>query len=129
MIPKSIRAPMNTKPENVVSLHPYFTVRAGEFENFRSLLPQFIERTAKEERCLYYHFTVRDGEEIFCREAYAGAEGVLAHLENVGDLLGKALEISELTRLEVHGSAEELEKLKGPMGGLGPKWFVFEGGV
>ncbi len=120
---------MKTKPESVVSLHPYFKAREGRFEEFRALLPEFVARTATEERCLWYDFTTRDEAEIFCREAYVGAEGVLAHLENVGDLLGKALEISDLIRVEVHGSAVELEKLKGPMGGLNPAWFVFECGV
>ncbi|MEO0448412.1 MAG: hypothetical protein AAF191_20295, partial [Verrucomicrobiota bacterium] len=66
---------------------------------------------------------------IFCREAYAGAEGALAHLENVGALLEEALTHSELIRLEIHGSSEELEKLKGPLADLHPEWFVFETGV
>ncbi|MEM7013673.1 MAG: hypothetical protein AAF585_19555, partial [Verrucomicrobiota bacterium] len=58
-----------------------------------------------------------------------GAEGVSVHLENVGELLGKALEISDLTRLEVHGPADEIEKLKGPMGELNPQWFIHHSGV
>src|SRR5207237_10562033 len=32
---------------------------------------------------LFYEFTV-NGEEVFCREGYTDAEGLLAHLENVG---------------------------------------------
>jgi hypothetical protein len=32
---------------------------------------------------LFYEFTV-NGDEVFCREGYADAEGLLAHLENVG---------------------------------------------
>jgi len=120
---------MHTRPEDVVSLHPYFKAHEGRFEDFLALLPQFVATTATEEKCLMYDFTSRDGSEIFCREAYVGAEGVLAHLQNVGDLLGQALEISDLTRVEVHGSAKELEKLKGPMGALNPAWYVFECGV
>jgi hypothetical protein len=50
--------------------------------------------------------------------------GLLAHLENVGTLLGEMLKIADLTRVEVHGLAEELEKLKGPLAHLNPAWFV-----
>ena len=31
---------------------------------------------------------------VICREGYVSAEGVLAHLDNVGDVLGQALEVS-----------------------------------
>ena len=120
---------MNVNPADVVSLHPYFTAHEGQFETFRSMLPQFVELTSSEEKCLYYDFTTRNGNEIYCREAYVGAEGVLAHLENVGELLGKALEIADLTRVEVHGSAENLAELEEAMGALNPAWFVFECGV
>ncbi len=120
---------MSIAGASVVSIHPYFKVQAGKLEEFKALLPQFVGRTAKEEKCLYYDFSIREGEVVHCREAYEGAEGVLAHLENVGDLLGKALEISELLRLEFHGAAAELAKLKEPMKEMGPEWFEFECGV
>lgn len=118
-----------TKPEDVVSLHPYFKTHEGRFEDFRALLPQFVAKTAAEEKCLSYGFTSREGSEIFCREAYVGAGGVLAHLQNVRDLLGQALEMSDLIRVEVHGSATELDKLREPMGALNPAWFAFECGL
>jgi len=31
--------------------------------------------------------------------------------------------------VEIHGSAGEIEKLKGPMTGLKPQWFEFQCGV
>jgi len=53
----------------------------------------------------------------------------LAHLDNVGATLGEALKISKLTRLEVHGPAAEIEKLRAPMAGLNPQFFILaEGG-
>lgn len=55
---------------------------------------------------------------------------MLAHLDNVGALLKEALKIARITRLEVHGPAAELDKLRGPMGGLKPQWFTLaEGGI
>jgi len=65
----------------------------------------------------------------FCREAYIGAEGVLAHLGNVGELLGKFLELAELARLEVHGPATELEKLRAPLADLNPDFYLRETGL
>lgn len=106
-----------------VSLHPYFRVHPGKMEAFKAGLPAFVEKTAREEKNLFYEFTI-NGDEVFCREGYADAEGLLAHLENVGALLAEALKIADLTRLEVHGPAAELEKLKGPMAHLKPAWFI-----
>jgi hypothetical protein len=111
-----------------VSLHPYFKVHAGKLDAAKVLLREFVTKTATEKKVIYYEFTI-DGDEVFCREAYAGADGVQAHLTNVGAVLDQMLAISTLTRLEVHGPAAELAKLKGPLGGLKPRWFTYECGV
>ena len=110
---------------NFVSLHPYFKVHPGKLEAFRAALPAFIEKTKSEEKNLFYGFTIK-GEEIFCREGYTDAEGVLAHLDNVGALLAEAMKIADLTRVELHGPANELDKLRGPLAHLNPVWFVTE---
>ena len=91
-------------------------------------MPQFAARTQTEAKCRYYDFTI-NGDEVFCREAYDGAEGLLAHLDNVGALLGEAMKLASLTRVEIHGPAAELEKLKGPMADLKPAWFIYECGI
>ena len=53
---------------------------------------------------------------------------MLAHLDNVGALLAEALKIADITRLEVHGPAAEIDKLRGPLAGLKPQFFVLEPG-
>lgn len=115
-------------PTNVVSIHPYFKAKPGKLAEAKAMLPKFIATTSPEKLMLYYDFTL-NGEEIHCREAYVGAEGLLAHLDNVGAVLGEFLKLVDLVRVEVHGPAEELAKLKGPLAGLNPAWFVYEGGV
>lgn len=115
-------------PNNVVSLHPYFQVQPGRLEEFKVLMAAFVERTSKEKDVLYYEFTV-SGETVFCREGYAGAAGLLAHLENVGDLVQQALQISSISRLEIHGPAAELDPLRGPLADLQAQWFVREAGL
>lgn len=89
---------------------------------------EFAAKTETEEKVLCYEFTL-NGDEVFCREAYVGAEGVLEHLTNVGALLDRMLTLSDLTRLEIHGPAEELAKLRSPLGHLNPAWFTYEWGV
>ncbi len=112
----------------VVSLHPYFKAHPGKLADIKATLPAFVEKTKAEAKNLYYGFTV-NGDEIFCREAYADAEGVLAHLENVGPQLGEMLKMADLIRIELHGPASELEKLRGPLAQLNPAWFACECGV
>src|SRR5438552_15399446 len=75
------------------------------------MLPQFTARSATEKAMLLYEFSW-NGDELFCREGYPDTEGVLAHLDNVGELLAELLTMGDLTRIEVHGPATELEKLK-----------------
>jgi hypothetical protein len=108
---------------NFVSIHPYFKAHPGKLGEIKASFPKFLEKTRTEEKNLFYEFTI-SGDEVFCREGYLGAEGALAHLDNVGALLAEALTISDLTRLEIHGPAEELEKLKAPLAHLNPVWFV-----
>jgi quinol monooxygenase YgiN len=111
-----------------VSIHPYFKVHPGKLAAARALLPRFVEKTTSEPKCLYYEFTV-NGDVVFCREGYIGAEGALAHLANVGEILAEMMKISDVIRLEIHGPAEELEKLKGPLAEYKPDWFVYEAGL
>jgi len=111
-----------------VSIHPYFKVHAGQMEAARALLPKFVATTTTEPKCVYYEFT-SNADVVFCREAYTDAEGALAHLGNVGELLGEMLKLSDLVRLEIHGPAAEIEKLKGPLAEYKPDWFVYEAGL
>jgi len=115
-------------PEKVVSIHPYFKVKAGKMEEAKKLLREMVARATSEPGNLYYDFTI-NGDTVFCREAYVGADGMLKHLENIGPVLGEYLKIADVTRVEVHATAAELERLKGPLAGLKPEWFVFECGV
>lgn len=106
---------------------PYFKVHDGKLEAFKALCGQFVEKTEQEPKCLYYGFSF-DGDAAHCREGYADAAGLLAHLENVGPLLEEALKIADITRLEVHGPEAELAALREPLAGLDPRFFTLECG-
>lgn len=106
---------------------PYFEIPENKLELFKSYCERFVAKTQSEPKCLYYGFSFHENQG-HCREGYADAEGVLAHLENVGALLEEALSFSKLTKLEIHGPAEELAKLREPLAKLNPTFFVLEYG-
>ena len=106
---------------------PYFKASSGKLDAFKELCERFVAKTSSEPKCLYYGFSF-DGDQIHCREGYLDAQGVLAHLENVGALLAEALTLAELTRLEIHGPEGELAKLRGPLAQLNPQFFTLEYG-
>ncbi len=117
---------MATK-DTCCTIVPYFKVHEGKMGDFKKLCEQFVEKTSKEPKCLYYGFSF-SGDKVHCREGYEDADGALAHLENVGALLGEALKIADMTRLEVHGPDDELAKLRQPLADLNPQYFTLEYG-
>jgi len=115
------------QPDTCCTFVPYLQIHPGQLGAFKALDEQFVAKTATEPKCLHYAFSYA-GEMAHCREGYDDAEGLLAHLENVDALLQEALKIADLVRLEVHGPAAELEKLKEPLKGLNPQYFTLEAG-
>jgi quinol monooxygenase YgiN len=113
--------------DTACSIVPYFTVQEDKLDEFKALGEQMVERTSSEADVINYGFSF-DGHRAHCRESYTGAKGVLAHLENVDDLLKQALAIASLDLLEIHGPAAELNMLKEPLAGLNPTFFTMESG-
>lgn len=113
--------------DTTCSINPYFKVREGRLADFKALAERMVAETGTEPGCLYYGFTY-DGDQAYCREAYVDAAGLLAHAAHVGALLEEALELSELVKMEIHGPAEEIDKLREPMAPLGAQFYVLECG-
>lgn len=116
------------KPDTCCTLVPYFKIADGQLAAFKAIGERFVAKTRTETGCVHYAFSFA-GQEAHCREGYDDAAGMLAHLENVGALLQEVLKISEITRLEVHGPAAELAKLREPLAGLNPKFFELAAGI
>lgn len=113
--------------DKCVALYPYFKIHAGKLGDFKALCKRFVEQTKPEPGCLYYAFTF-DGDQAHCREGYVDAEALLNHTQNVGALLEEAIKLADVQRLELHGPAEELDKLRAPLARLKPQYFVLEDG-
>ena len=80
--------------------------------------------------CLYYGFAVHDENEVFCREGYKNAQGLLNHLDEVTEELKVATGLVGENGLQVSviGPKLELEVLKDPLGPLGTTFFELDGG-
>ena len=87
-----------------------------EMEEFKAGFPAFYEHTKRgtgaSGECLYYGFA-QEGNTVFCREGYKSAEGVLAHLDEVEEELGKAIKLvgEGGLKLTAIGPAAELVSL------------------
>jgi len=109
-----------------MTIQPTFTV--SDWDAAAPIMADFVERTKKEDGCVYYGWT-KVGDKLFCREAYNDAAGVLAHLENVGPCVGQLLEAcATLDKIELHGPAEELDKCKAAMDGFGTAYWEIHSG-
>ncbi|MEE8511636.1 MAG: hypothetical protein V3S36_03265 [Acidiferrobacterales bacterium] len=115
--------------DKCVTIHPYFEIKEGELDNFRSYCEKFVKLTKSEKNCLYYGFSI-SGNKAHCREGYTDGDGALAHLDNVGALLQELLDsgIVEVTDLQIHGPESELAKLREPLADFNPNYWVLEYG-
>ncbi len=105
------------------TIMPYFNVLGGDLDNFKKLCGHWFEETSKEQDCLSCGFSF-NGNMVHCREVYKNAEAVLAHFDNIGDLLFESLTIAQLSRLEIHGPEDELAKLRQPLANMHPQFFI-----
>merc|ERR1711953_150785 len=90
----------------------YWSIR--DYARFLTGVKDFQDLTKQEEMVRYYGFCL-SGSKAICREGYDCAEGFLEHLENVDQPLKAAMEVADVTRVEVHGPAAEVEKLRSPL--------------
>ena len=85
------------------------SIVAGKLDEFKKIATEAIERVeANEPDTLSYEWFFNDDEsKCYLLEWYKNSEAVLAHLENIGDLLGSLVEISSTNRLEIYGDPSE----------------------
>ena len=106
-----------------------FRIKPGELENFKRIAAQMIEAVRENEKgagCLQYDWYYNDAlSECIVREIYKDSEAVLAHMGNVGPMLGQLGAISELS-LQVCGTPSE--ELKKASEGMNITYYTFESG-
>ncbi|KQZ44952.1 putative quinol monooxygenase [Duganella sp. Root1480D1] len=114
-------------PDTCCTFVPYFEIEDGQLDAFKGLTQKLVARTRTEPGCMHYAFSF-SGNTAHCREGYVDAAALLAHRENVAELIGQALKISRIVRLEIHAPEAEIEKLRGPLASRSPQFFVLEEG-
>jgi len=116
---------MKISTTDLVTIHPYFKAKPGKMPEIKPLLAAMVAQTAAEADNYFYDFTIHE-DQIFCREGYRGAAGAMAHVTLIGPLIGEMLKLADMTRLELHGAATDLEQLKPMLANLKPVCFVRE---
>jgi hypothetical protein len=114
-------------PDTCCTLVPYFEIQEGQLDAFKALARKLVARTRTEPGCMHYAYSF-NGNVAHCREGYVDAAALLAHRENVAELLGQALKIAKIVRFEVHAPQAEIDKLRGPMASRNPQFFALEEG-
>jgi quinol monooxygenase YgiN len=117
---------MATK-DTCCSVAPYFQIHKGQETAFRAICEKYVEWSSREPGCLYYGFSF-DGDSAHCREGFENADALLAHIENLRPILHEMGEVSKLVRIEIHGPEQELVKLRQPLAGMSPQYYVLEYG-
>ena len=128
--------------QNFCIVYPTFTILQPD--KVEAACTQMIQLVQDKEsnQCLYYGFTQYQqpgGDEddtttttkLVCREAFVDGASVVAHVENVGPVLGKALEdgIIKLDSIHLEGPADQLEVAKSTLDAFGCQYFALVDGA
>ena len=107
-----------------------FKIQPGQFEKFKKTAAKMIEAVQAKEKgvgCLQYDwFYNEERSECMVREIYKDSEAVLAHMANVGAMLGELATISELSLIVCGTPSEALKKASE---GMDITYYEFEAGA
>ena len=96
----------------MVSIHPHFKIKDGKMDQCITLLEKILVMTkANEPNYLFFNITTCESEKAYVREAYKDGAAALFHLKNMGNMIPKLFEVSDIYVL-VQGPAKEIELLK-----------------
>ena len=103
-------------------------IKPGGLDTFKSLANQAIDLVqANEPGMIGYQWYFNDDEsKCYTVEWFNGSEAFMAHLQNVGGILPKILEVSDITRFEVFGNPSE--EARTALAGLGASIVGYYGG-
>jgi quinol monooxygenase YgiN len=105
-----------------------FKIHSDKVESFKKIAAECVARVKRNEKdALQYDWFINPEQtEIVVRETYTDSNAVLAHMGNIGALLGQLLAMSDF-ELEVYGNLSE--ELKNAAAGLNPKVYSFYQGL
>jgi hypothetical protein len=95
------------------------SIKEGMLEEFKVLANAVIEKVkANEPNTLSYElYLSKDGSQCHVAETYRDSDAVMAHLGNIGEILGSVLEVAPLTRFKLYGNpSDEVRQALEPLG-------------
>jgi quinol monooxygenase YgiN len=104
---------------NYIRSNAELSIVEGKIDEFKKLAAEVIKKVeANEPNTLSYEwFLSADQSKCYVLELYKDSDAVMAHLGNIGELLGPLLEIAPLTSLMVYGSpSDEVRQALEPFG-------------
>lgn len=115
--------------KNYIRINAELSIPEGKIDEFKKKAAELIRKVeANEPNALSYEWFLSEDESI-CDlvEVYKDSDAVMAHLGNVGDLLGPLVEIAPLSGLLILGNpSDEVRQAFTP---FGPKIFEHWNGV
>lgn len=107
-----------------------FKIHEEKTDEFKNIAKQCIDKVNENEKgkgaIQYDWFFSPDEKECVVRETYINSGAVMAHMGNVGELLGQLLGMSDF-ELEIYGDPSE--ELKQAGAALNPKVYSFFNGI
>ena len=109
-----------------IQLTAKLAISDGKIEEFKNLASQCVAAVTKNEKgkgsLQYNWFFSSDEKECHVMETYVNSDAFLAHMGNVGELLGQLLQISTLSG-EIYGNLSE--EVQGAISGLDIESYSF----
>ncbi len=113
---------------HIISLIGYFTIPAENASTFRKNCEKMVALRDKEPGHLASAYSFDDNGGAVSREDYVSADAVIEHMRIGAHVFESTKALVEITGVEVHGPRDELEKLRGTLEPMQPRFFVTEYG-
>ena len=110
----------------VVTVIGYFDIPTGNADPFRANCEAMLALRDKEPGHLATAYSFDKDTTATSREDYENAEAVIRHMELGRHIYESTTGLVDITRVEVHGPAAELEKLDALFSDLSPRFYVTE---
>jgi quinol monooxygenase YgiN len=92
-----------------IRVNAKLSIKEGKLSEFKEKGNAAIEKVkANEPNMLSYEWYLsEDGSKCYIVEIYKNSDAIMAHMGNVGDLLGPFFELAPLTGLNIYGSPSD----------------------
>lgn len=113
---------------DVVTLIGTSIIHPGKANQFKANCEAMVALRGKEPDDLASAYSFDGDGGAVSREDYQNADAVIQHMQLGEHIFEQTRELVDITGVELHGPAEQLDKLREPLDDLSPRYFVTESG-